>query len=401
MTWAETTPGFGLDNLPYGVAPGPDGRDRIVVRIGDAALDLAGLTAEELVPPECGAMDLVPLMAAGPERWAEVRGILRNLLVEEANRPVVEPWLVPVDDLELRLPFPVADYVDFYSSEAHATNVGRMFRPDDEPLLPNWRHLPVGYHGRAGTVVVSGTPIRRPVGQRPTDDGPSVGPTQRLDFELEVGFVVGTASSWGRPVPVDEAEGHLFGAVLLDDWSARDIQAWEYRPLGPFLGKSFATSISAWVVPMAALDPVRVAGPSQDPAPPEYLQSDGDHAFAIDVVASIRTQAMRDRGDDAHALTRTDFRDMYWTAAQQVAHLTVNGASLRTGDLLGSGTVSGWDQATYGSLLELAWNGEHPVDLPDGSTRSFLEDGDEVILTGWAGDVALGPVAGTVVEARA
>jgi fumarylacetoacetase len=265
-------------------------------------------------------------------------------------------------DVQLHLPFPVADYVDFYSSLHHAANVGRMFRPDDDPLPPNWLHLPIGYHGRAGTVVPSGTTIRRPHGQRGPGD---FGPTRRLDVEVELGFVIGAPSD--GPVPVDRALDHVAGVVLVNDWSARDIQAWEYRPLGPFLSKSFATSISPWVVPLADLR--RVEREHQDPEPLPYLR-EAPWAFDLDIALEL----------NGGTIARTNARHLYWSAAQQIAHLTVNGATLRTGDLLASGTISGPDKSERGCLLELSWNGEEPLTLQDGSTRTFLEDGDEVVI---------------------
>jgi fumarylacetoacetase len=289
------------------------------------------------------------------------------------------------------LPFEVADYVDFYSSLEHATNLGRMFRPDAEPLLPNWRWLPVGYHGRAGTVVPSGTPIVRPHGQsKPPDaEAPSFGPSRRLDVELELGFVIGTASGLGRPVPIDEALGHVAGVVLVNDWSARDIQAWEYQPLGPFLGKSFATSISTEVTPLEALLPYRVPGPVQEPPPPSYLRAPEHLAFDLDLELELN-------GD---VISRTSARHLYWSVEQQIAHATSNGASLRVGDLFATGTISGPSRDSCGSLIELTWNGTEPLTLSDGSTRTFLEDGDEVVLRGRTpdGTVELGEVRGRIV----
>jgi fumarylacetoacetase len=291
-----------------------------------------------------GSLD--ELMARGPSAWSPA------LDGPELDAP------------ELALPFTVADYVDFYSSLDHARNVGLMFRPDAEPLLPNWLQMPVGYHGRAGTVVPSGTPVTRPVGQR----GPGeFGPTRALDVELELGFVIGQASK--GPVPVERALDHVFGVVLLNDWSARDIQGWEYRPLGPFLGKSFATSISRWVVPVGALE--RVGAAPQDPEPLPYLRED---PWAFDLPLEIELNGA--------VVARTNARFLYWSVAQQIAHLTSNGASLRVGDLLGSGTISGPEREQRGSLLELSWSGREPIELPDGSIRTFLEDGDEVVLRG-------------------
>jgi fumarylacetoacetase len=293
------------------------------------------------------------------------------------------------ESVQLHLPFTVADYVDFYSSIDHASNVGRMFRPDGEPLLPNWRHLPVGYHGRAGTVVVSGTPIVRPWGQRRPrgSDGPTYGATASLDIEAEVGFVVGVPSPLGSRVSTDDVREHVFGVVLLNDWSARDIQAWEHAPLGPFLGKSFATSISPWVVPLEALDGARVAPPPQDPEPLEYLRCKENWGLDLDLEVVL----------NGTAISRPPFASMYWTVAQQLAHMTVNGASLRTGDLFASGTVSGPERSQRGSLLELSWNGSDPFGLDDGSTRTFLEDGDEVVIRARAANgVGFGEVSGVI-----
>src|SRR3954464_15721986 len=317
-------------------------------------MDLSGLD------PVFDAPSLNPFMAAGPEAWRQARD-----RVNDGNE--VEDF----DEDRLGLPFEVADYVDFYSSLHHATNLGRMFRPDAEPLLPNWRHLPVGYHGRAGTVVPSGTPVRRPNGQHPgaSGGGPGFGPSRRLDIELEAGFLVGTPSTMGEPVVVERALDHVFGMVLVNDWSARDIQAWEYQPLGPFLGKSFATADAPGVLPLGALPARRVPAPPQDPEPLPYLR---EAPWAFDLPLEVEL--------NGHVVSRTNARHLYWSAAQQIAHLTVNGASLRTGDLLASGTISGPEKDARGSLIELTWTGPEPLELPDGATRTFLEDGDEVVL---------------------
>jgi fumarylacetoacetase len=318
----------------------------VCARVDEHVVDLHALD------PILDAPSLNALMAAGPEVWRQVRGRL-----EEGRE---------LEGAELGLPFEVADYVDFYSSLDHATNLGRMFRPDAEPLLPNWRHLPVGYHGRSGTVVVSGTPVRRPLGQRP-----EFGPSARLDIELEAGFVIGTPSEMGEPVPVERALDHVFGMVLVNDWSARDIQAWEYQPLGPFLGKSFATSVSHWVVPLDELAERRVPREPQEPAPLPYLAED---PWAYDIALKVELNGAE--------IATSNTRHLYWSIAQQIAHLTVNGASLRTGDLLATGTISGPEREERGSLIELSWNGQEPIELADGSTRTFLEDGDEVVLRG-------------------
>jgi fumarylacetoacetase len=289
----------------------------------------------------------------------------------------------------LHLPFEVADYVDFFSSLEHATNMGRLFRPDVEPLQPNWRRLPVGYHGRAGTIVVSGTDIKRPRGQRLVGDAPEYGPSHRLDVELEIGFVVGVPSAPGEPVPTDRFAEHVFGVVLVNDWSARDIQAFEYVPLGPFLGKSFATSISAWVTPLALLDQQRVEAPRQDPAPPAHLAGGSDWALDLQLELEL----------NGTVVSRGNACTLYWTMPQQLAHATSNGANVRTGDLMASGTISGGSRGSEGSLIELTRNGAEPIALPDGSRRAFLEDGDEVVLRARSGTVELGDVRGRVTPA--
>jgi fumarylacetoacetase len=355
-------------------------------RLDDAVLDLAALAADGPLdedPALFAQPSLNAFMAAGRPTWARVREALRALVAG----PDAEPATVALDDVELLLPIAVGDYVDFYSSLDHATNVGRIFRPDGEPLAPNWRHMPIGYHGRAGTVVVSGTPIRRPRGQRldPGDDAPVFGPSTRLDIELELGFVIGVPTVLGEPVAVDAALDHIFGVTLLNDWSARDLQLWESRPLGPFLSKSFATSISAWITPLAAVRDRRVAAPAQEPAPLPYLR---EEPWALDLDLAVELNGA--------AAARTSARHLYWSAAQQLAHLTVNGASLAVGDLYGSGTISGPEREQRGCLLELSWNGAEPIELADGSTRSFLEDGDEVVLRGSGGDVTLGEVRGRI-----
>jgi fumarylacetoacetase len=396
MTWLELPDdtGFGLDNLPYGIFTIGDGFMTTGVRVGDAVLDLAGLTGDEI-----HAMgSLASFMALGPAAWAEVRADLQRWLTDETHRDRVERHLLQVADVRMHLPFDVADYVDFYSSRHHAENVGRIFRPDGDPLTPNWRHLPIGYHGRAGTVAASGTPVVRPCGQRktPDDDRPILGPSQRLDIEAEVGFVVGVPSELGTPVPLGAFPEHVFGVCLVNDWSARDLQAWEYVPLGPFLGKSFLTSVSPWVVPLAALEAARLPPPARDVPVLPYLD-DAEEPWGLDITLEVRI--------NGSVVSRPPFRDMYWTAAQQLAHLTSNGASLRTGDLYASGTVSGPARDERGSLLELSWNGTDPITLDDGSTRTFLQDGDEVTISATApgpggGTIGFGDVAGRVLPAR-
>ncbi len=384
---------FPVENLPYGVCSRGGGPPGVGVAIGDHVLDLAPVLGDD----PFAAPSLLPFMARGRAAWAETRARLTELLTDARHRPAVAPHLVPRSEVRVHQPFEVADYVDFYASLHHATNVGWIFRPDEEPLKPNWRHLPVGYHGRAGTVVVSGTPIIRPSGQcrPPGSSGPVFGPSTRLDLEAEVGFVVGVGSPLGRPVPAEDFAEHVFGVVLVNDWSARDIQAWEYVPLGPMLGKSFATSISGWVVPLDALEAARVPGPAQDPEPLAYLRRGSP--WALDLTIEIAL--------NGEVVSRPPFAGMYWTPDQMLAHLTVNGASLRTGDLYASGTVSGPERGQRGSLIELTRDGEHPLELPDGSTRSFLEDGDTVTITATApgaggARIGLGEVTGTIHPAR-
>ncbi len=351
------------------------GEPRVGWRDGDDVVDLSTL-GDAFRQPSLNA-----LMAQGPSAWTDALGRAR-----EHDGP-----RVPLSTATLLLPLDVADYVDFYSSIEHATNMGRLFRPDAEPLLPNWRRLPVGYHGRAGTVVISGTDVARPRGQLKAPDTaePVYAPSQRLDLELELGFVVGVPSRRGEPVPPDRFAEHVFGVVLVNDWSARDIQAWEYVPLGPFLGKSFLTSISAWVTPLALLEEHRCDAPAQDPPPLPYLAGGRDWALDVDLEVEL----------NGSVVSRGNARSLYWTMPQQLAHATSNGASTRTGDLMASGTISGPDPGSEGSLIELTRNGAEPLQLPDGGERSFLEDGDEVVLRARAGDLELGEVRGRVLPA--
>jgi fumarylacetoacetase len=397
-TWVEGAAGslFDVDNLPYGVFSRPGEDPRVGVRIGEHVLDLAPVAASEMldVHQVFQERSLNPLMAEGSTVCASVRRWITGLLTDETERELVEPHLVPLAEVSLHLPVEVGDYVDFYASVDHASNVGRIFRPDAEPLLPNWRHLPVGYHGRSGTIVASGTDIVRPSGQRkaPDEDEPTYGPSVRLDIEAELGFVVGTPSDLGERVGIDAFAEHVFGVVGLNDWSARDIQAWEYVPLGPFLGKSFATSVSHWVTPLEALDAAWVELPGQDPAPLPYLGPDRARGLDIDAEVVLNGQVV----------SRPPYRTMYWSPAQMLAHLTVNGASVRTGDLYASGTISGPEPDQRGSFLELCWGGTEPFG-PDG--RTFLEDSDEVVLRYTApgaggGRIALGEVAGAILPSR-
>ena len=395
---------FSLANLPYGVVlcdrlPGR----RVVVRVGQQVLDLGRLAERELLPGEewWATGSLNAFMATGAARWREVRSRLIDLLGDESRMDDVAAALLPLDETTPVLPFDVGDYVDFYASEHHAANVGRLLRPGQEPLHPNWRHLPIGYHGRSGTVVVSGTDVRRPCGQRlpagtPIDGAvPEFGPSGRLDFEAEVGWVVGLPSTHGEPVPIDAFAEHVFGVCLVNDWSARDIQAWEYQPLGPFLGKSFATSVSPWVVPLEALEAARMPVQSTaDGGLLPYLRE--SQPWGVDLSLEVRVNDV--------VLSRPPYARMHWSPAQMLAHLTVNGASVRSGDLYASGTVSGPSRDEFGSLIELSDNGATPVQLADGSTRFFLEDGDEVTISAAAAGpdgvrIGLGEVTGRVLPA--
>ncbi|MFE3451198.1 fumarylacetoacetase [Nonomuraea sp. NPDC059194] len=361
---------WGLDNLPYGVFSQSGRPPRVGVRYGDAVLDLAAALHDEVF----ATGSLNAFMARGHRAWRDTRALIVNKL--STDRSVAEAHLVPLDQVTLHLPFEVADYVDFYCSIEHASNLGRMFRPDEEPLKPNWRHLPVGYHGRAGTVVVSGTPVARPNGQLGAG---RFGPTAKLDIEAELGFVVGSPDG-------ASFEERVFGVTLVNDWSARDIQAWEYVPLGPFLGKSFATSISPWVTPLEALP--RVPGRAQEPAPLPYLSREGD--WGLDIALEVEL--------NGEVVSRPPYRNMYWTPDQMLSHMTVNGATLRTGDLFASGTISGDSPDTRGSFIELTWNGTEPLKLGEGQIRTFLEDGDTVTIRATAGDISLGEVSGTITQ---
>ena len=406
-TWLPIPVGsdFPVQNLPFGIFRTNGAAARVGVAIGDqvidmAALDNAGLFTSSGLPDGLFAQDsLNAYLEAGPPVWTTVRKAVSDLLTSVG--PPVSPrpssFLTPMNEAQMLLPVEIGDYVDFYSSLEHARNVGLMFRPDDPPLLPNWRHLPVGYHGRSSSIVVGGTAIKRPIGQYSTaGGGPVVGPTRRLDIELEVGFITGPGNRQGSPIDIADAETHIFGLVLVNDWSARDIQAWEYQPLGPFLGKSFATSISPWVVPLQALGPYRVPAPVQDPSPSAYLTSEPRLAIDLNLTVDLNRSI----------IARSNFKNMYWTMAQQLAHATVNGTNIRPGDLYASGTVSGSDPGSLGSLLELSWNGTRQIKLGDGESRTFLEDGDEVTIRGWCGGsgsprVGFGTCAGKITPGEA
>ncbi|NUP16111.1 MAG: fumarylacetoacetase [Streptomyces sp.] len=359
---------FGLTNLPYGVYSTPGRRPRVAVRYGDHVIDLAVLLDDDVF----AGPSLNAFMAEGHARWVEVRAEITERLQGQVPAEAVHE----LGAVTLQLPFEVADYVDFYASEHHASNLGRLFRPDSpDPLMPNWKHLPVGYHGRAASVVVSGTDIIRPSGQRkgPQDPVPVFGPSTRLDIEAELGFVLGTGTAMGESIAAEDAERHIFGVVLFNDWSARDIQAWEYVPLGPNLGKSFASTISPWVVPLLALDAARVPTPVQEPAVLPYLRMRQPWGLDVDLTVAWNGQVV----------SRPPYAAMYWSPAQMLAHQTVNGAPSRTGDLFASGTISGPEKEQRGAFIELTWGGKEPVTV-NGQQRTFLEDGDEVVLTATA-----------------
>jgi fumarylacetoacetase len=407
ISWIPVPPGsdFTIYNLPYG-AFARDGRRRLGIAIGDRILDLyrladAGLL-DGVAPRELlMASRLNAFLAQGRPLWKKVRLHIAALLRDDdrgndalRTRPDRDEFFVDRHSARLMLPIEIGDYVDFYSSLHHATNLGKIFRPDGEALMPNWRHLPIGYHGRAGSVVISGTPIVRPSGQRkpPGADVPLFGPSQRLDIELEVGFVTGPGNALGTPIPIEKAYDHIFGLVLVNDWSARDIQAWEYQPLGPFLGKSFATTISPWIVTLDALEPFTTEAPAQDPKPLPYIRRLPRTGYDIKLAVDIRTAKMRERDEPPLTISRTNYNELYWTMFQQLAHAASNGALIRPGDLFASGTISGSEATSRGSLIEMTWNAKEPLHLPGGEVRGFLEDGDEIVLRGWcqAGDFRIG-----------
>jgi fumarylacetoacetase len=404
--------GFPLENLPYGVFSGPEG-PHIGVAIGDSIFDLqvasrAGLFGDSQLSAALRPASLNELLGLGRKAWTDLRGRLQDLLASSSSIASEDRanFIVSRSDARMTMPFEVRDYVDFYSSLEHATNLGKIMRPGTEPLLPNWRRLPVGYHGRASTVVIDGTPVVRPRGQIKQENGePEFGPTAMLDIELEVGFVTGRGNALGEPIPIERAREHIFGVVLVNDWSARDIQAWEYQPLGPFLGKSFATSISPWVVTLDALEPYRAAPPKQDPAPLPYLRAAQDWNYDIALEIALRTEKMRGENSLAEIVSRSNFKHLYWSMAQQLAHATSNGATITPGDLFASGTISGPEPGSYGSLIELTWRGTKPLKLSSSEERRFLEDGDEVTMTGYCEapgkpTIGFGEVKGIVEPAR-
>jgi fumarylacetoacetase len=409
-SWVEVPSGsdFPIQNIPFGVFrtqsnPSP----RLCTAIGESVVDLAVLNYMDLLDDleidheVFNNRYLNDLMALGKAKVRELRDHLADILDANNEEAKQLGWhfLHPMEKVELLMPVQVGDYTDFYSSLEHATNIGKMLRPDN-PLLPNWKHIPVGYHGRASSIVASGTPFVRPQGQMlpPGAEQPIFGPTKLLDFELEMAFVVGKANPMGKPIRIENAENHIFGLMLFNDWSARDIQGWEYQPLGPFLAKNFASTVSPWVVTLDALEPFRVAGPAQDPKPFPYLQFEGEKSFDINLEVEIESES----GTKA-IVSRSNFKYMYWNMAQQLAHHTVNGCNMNIGDLCGSGTISGPTPDSYGSMMELTWRGSQPIKLSDGSERKFINDGDTVTLRGWCERngirIGFGEAAGKVLPA--
>ncbi len=404
---------FPIQNLPFGIfRPNAGGAARVGVAIGEHVLDLAVLEERGMLDgigdgaPVFARPALNHFMSLGRPAWRKARETIAHLLDEQTptlrdDSALRAHALHRMADVTMCLPAEIGDYTDFYSSRDHATNVGTMLRGPENALMPNWLHLPVGYHGRASSVVVSGTDVRRPRGQLkpPTAPAPSFGPTRSLDFELEVAFFTGPGNPLGEPIPIAQAEEHIFGLVLMNDWSARDVQGWEYQPLGPFLAKNFCTSISPWVVTLDALAPFRAPPMAQDPAPLEYLRWADDFSLDLQLEAHLTPAGTH----EATAITRTNFRHLYWTMAQQLAHHASGGCNLRAGDLLASGTVSGPEKTSRGCLLELTWRGAEPLELPGGARRTQLEDGDCLSITGWAqGDghrVGFGEVTGRVLPA--
>lgn len=408
---AETSD-FPIQNLPYGVFSMPGSQPRIGVAIGDFVLDLAVCEAAGLLrpDPQASVFDQASLngfMALGPAVWSKTRARISELLRHDVaslrdDAALRARALLPRSSVQMHLPFEVKSFSDFYSSLQHATNAGMILRGANAALMPNWRHMPIGYNSRASTVVVSGTPVRRPLGQLKSGDGPpTMGACNKLDFELEMGFVLGQDSAMGEMIDERQAQDMIFGFVLLNDWSARDIQAWEYQPLGPFLAKAFATTISPWVVTKEALEPFRVATPAQEPQPLPYLRQSGLNNYNIALEVWLRSANM----SVPVQITQSNFRYLYWSSVQQLMHHASTGCAMRVGDLLGSGTVSGDEVSERGSLLEISWNGTQPLTLPSGETRSFLEDGDELIFRGYAQGkgyrVGFGEAAGVILPALA
>ena len=390
-SWIEVPEGhdFPLANLPFGIFSTADRSARPGMRLGDHVIDLSALFDAGLLDGFDLSIDVLsapilnPLMKLGKPTTVALRERVQALFAADSaelrNRlDLHAACLVPASSVSMHMPVEVGDYTDFYSSEDHARNVGKMFRDPDNALLPNWKHMPVGYHGRASSIVISGTPIRRPMGQtRPDPEAPPVfGPSRLLDFELEMAFVTFDGKPLGERITTAEAENHIFGLVLFNDWSARDIQKWEYVPLGPFLGKNFGSSISPWIVTLEALDHLRVAGPMQDPEVLDYLQYEGNSHYDV----PLEVEIIPEGATSGQVVCRSNFRHMYWNMRQQLAHHTVNGCNLRAGDMMASGTISGPEKGSFGSMLEISWRGTEPVSMPDGSERKFIQDGDTVVM---------------------
>jgi fumarylacetoacetase len=404
---------FPLENLPFGVFQPGDGNARVGVAIGDLIVDLSVIeelgyfrSSEFQNQKLFSADSLNSFLVLGRPAWRKTREILQYLLSVETptlrdDARLREKVFHAQKDVTMKLPTRIGNYTDFYSSYHHAHNVGTMLRGQENALMPNWKWLPVAYHGRASSIVVSSRDVRRPSGQTKAPDAaaPAFGPTKSLDYELEMAFLIGSGNSLGEPVPIDLAADHIFGLVLMNDWSARDIQAWEYQPLGPFLAKNFATSISPWVVMLEALEPFRKPLSQQDPEPLPYLRAKNDFSFDIQLEAQLQTSSM----DAPRVITRTNFQNLYWSISQQLAHHTVNGCNLQPGDLLASGTISGAGEESRGCMLELTWRGANPLKLPNGETRKWLEDGDRLTIIGWCqGDgyrVGFGEVTGRILPA--
>jgi len=393
-SWVEIEPNsdFGIYNIPFGIFKSADDKIRAGSALGNYVIDLSYLNAqfffdEQELPNDIFIQPaLNSFIALGKTKTRAVRQRIIDLFSIDnqeiqASNEHKDACLIPMADVEMLMPVHVANYTDFYSSKEHATNVGTMFRDPENALFPNWKHIPVGYHGRASSIIVSGQPIKRPQGQSKTPDAalPSFGPTKRLDFELEMAFITSTDTNLGTSISTAEAEDHIFGFVLFNDWSARDIQVWEYVPLGPFLAKNFASSISPWIITLEALEPFRLAGPVQDPEVFPYLTYEGLKNFDINLEVSIQAE-----DSDPRIVSKSNFKYMYWNICQQLAHHTVNGCNIEVGDMYASGTISGPTPDTYGSMLEIAWKGTKPITMPDGTKRSFIEDGDTVIMKGFA-----------------
>ncbi|MEZ4886434.1 MAG: fumarylacetoacetase [Chitinophagales bacterium] len=410
QSWIEVAPNsdFSIHNLPYGIFEVKGRGPRAGVAIGDSILDLyavarLGLLDDLNIPSSVFQQSVLnDFIALGKAYWTSLRARLTELLSADNQelRPHTDSVLVDRHSAKMHLPVNVGDYTDFYSSKEHATNVGIMFRGADNALMPNWKHLPVGYHGRASSIIVSGTPVRRPKGQTKAADAetPTFGPSRLLDFELETAFIVGKNTALGESIPIAEAEDAIFGVVLFNDWSARDIQGWEYVPLGPFLGKSFASSISPWIVTIEALAPFRIENYPQDLPVLPYLQSPANKRFDVNLEVAIKP-----KNSEEKVVCRSNFKYMYWNMPQQLAHHTVNGCNMKVGDMCGSGTISGTTPDSFGSMLELTWRGANPMEMPDGSTRKFINDYDTVIMRGFAEKdgvrVGFGEVSGEVLPA--